>query len=87
MAAGLGWRAMMRSISSMVPFISAMAASNGAEVVMSTPASFNRSMAYLELPDDSIFKYASRRVVLPLLPSSRTARASEVEATMLVAYW
>lgn len=33
------------SISSMVLFISAMAASKGAEVVMSTPASFSRSMA------------------------------------------
>ena len=55
-AAGLGWRARMRSISSIVAFISAIAASNGAEVVMSTPASFSRSMAYFELPDDSIFR-------------------------------
>ena len=78
----------MRSISSIVPFISAIAASNGAEVVMSTPASLSRSMAYFELPDDSIFRKASRRVVLPgRLASSRTARASDVEATMLVAYW
>ena len=46
-------------------FISAMAASNGAEVVMSTPASLSRSMAYFELPDDSIFRYASRRAVFP----------------------
>ena len=40
----------------MVVFISAIAESNGADVVMSTPASFRRSMAYFELPDDSIFK-------------------------------
>ena len=46
----------MRSISSIVLFISAIAASKGTEVVMSTPASFNRSMAYFELPDDSIFR-------------------------------
>lgn len=55
-ARGLAWRSRIRSISSMVAFISAIAASKGAEVVMSTPASFKRSMAYFELPDDSIFK-------------------------------
>src|SRR6185436_7099193 len=64
--AGLGWRSRTFSISSMVAFISAIAASNGADVVMSTPASFNRSIAYFELPDDSIFRYASRRAVLPV---------------------
>jgi hypothetical protein len=46
----------MRSISSIVAFISAMAALNCAEVVMSTPASLRRPMAYFELPEESIFK-------------------------------
>ena len=52
-------------MSSMVAFISAIASSNGADVVMSTPAVFSRSIAYCELPADSVFRKASRRVVLP----------------------
>ena len=44
------WRARMASISSMTRFISRMAASNGAEVVGSTPAALSRSTGYLEPP-------------------------------------
>src|SRR5438067_210728 len=43
-----------RSISSMVEFISRIAALNGAEVVMSTPAPFSRSIGYREEPDASM---------------------------------
>ena len=53
-AAGLFCRARIRSISSMVVLISAMAASKGVEVVMSTPAFARSSMAYFELPERSI---------------------------------
>ena len=80
--------ARIRSISSMVAFISAIAASNGADVVMSTPASFSRSMAYFELPERQHLQVGvAPRGLAVFLASSRTARASEVEATMLVAYW
>ncbi len=44
------------SISSMTEFISFIAASNGAEVVMSTPASLSRSIGYLEEPERSRFR-------------------------------
>ncbi len=42
------------SISSMTLFISLIAARNGADVVMSTPAPLSRSIGYFELPEDSI---------------------------------
>ena len=42
------------SISSMMPFISRIAASNGADVVMSTPASFSSSMGAFDEPAESI---------------------------------
>jgi hypothetical protein len=44
------------SISSMMAFISLIAALNGAEVVMSTPASLSRSMGYFDPPAESIFR-------------------------------
>jgi hypothetical protein len=47
-------RARIFSISSMMAFISAIAASNGFEVVMSTPASRSRSTGYLDPPARSI---------------------------------
>ena len=47
----------------MTEFISLIDARNGADVVMSTPASFSRSIGYFELPEDSIFRYASRFAV------------------------
>ena len=81
----------------MVAFISAIAASNGAEVVMSTPASFSRSMAYfgaarrehlqVGIPARVRLLPVLFSVCFPCLASSRTARASDVDATMLVAYW
>jgi len=43
------------SISSMIEFISAIALSNGFDVVMSTPASLSRSIGYLVEPLASIF--------------------------------
>ena len=42
------------SISSMIEFISWIAALNGPEVVMSTPAPFSRSMGYFDEPEESI---------------------------------
>ncbi len=48
------WVASSFSIWSMVAFISAIAASNGAEVVMSMPASLSRSMGNFEPPALSI---------------------------------
>ena len=42
------------SISSMMEFISRIAALNGAEVVMSTPASLSRSIGYFDEPAASI---------------------------------
>jgi len=42
------------SISSITVFISLIAALNGADVVMSTPASFSRSIGYLDEPDESM---------------------------------
>ena len=50
------WRARIASISSMMPFISAMALLKGSEVVMSTPAPLRRSMAGLELPEESMLR-------------------------------
>ena len=62
-----------------------IAALNGAEVVMSTPASFRRSIGYFDDPEESIFRYASRVVVEE--PSERIFAAMREEAVMLVAYW
>jgi len=62
-AAGLGcgaaryfFAASSFSISSMMRFISRIAALNGTEVVMSTPASLSSSIGYFEPPADSIFR-------------------------------
>ena len=67
----------------MTSFISLMAALNGSEVVISTPAAFRRSMGYLEEPEESIWMYASR--VFDVL-SARMLAAIWEEAVMLVAY-
>jgi len=49
-----GCSAISFSISSMMPFISLIAALNGPEVVMSTPAPFSRSSGYFDEPEESI---------------------------------
>jgi len=49
-----GCSAINFSISSMMPFISLIAALNGAEVVMSTPAPLSRSIGYFDEPEESI---------------------------------
>jgi len=49
-----GCSAISFSISSMMPFISRIAALNGAEVVMSTPASLSSSIGYFDEPEESI---------------------------------
>jgi hypothetical protein len=80
----------MRSISSMMAFIWRIDASNGAGVVMSTPASLSSSTGYSADPDDSSVRYRSRLPVAvpaffaasPMMPSR-----SDMPAIMLVAYW
>ena len=49
-----GFSAISLSISSMMEFISWIAALNGPEVVMSTPAPFSRSIGYFDEPEESI---------------------------------
>ena len=80
----------MRSISSMIRFISRIAALNGSEVVMSTPASCSSSIGYLDEPAAISRRYASRfgralpdfTASLPIMPS-----ASDMPPIMLVAHW
>ena len=80
----------MRSISSMIRFISRIAALNGSEVVMSTPASCSSSIGYFDEPAYIRRRYASRfrcalpdfTASLPIMPS-----ASDIPPIMLVAYW